>query len=303
MGLLLGIFLNVLAPVFLLVLLGYLSGPRLLLDSRTMSRFAYYILTPAFTFDVLSKARIEAALAARMTIYIIVVQLLCAALGLIAARLLRRSADMTAAYVLIAVFANVGNFGLPIIQFQFPRDDQVLVLATVYFLAILVVSFVVGVAAANWHRGGSLKAAIAVFKTPALIVVPPALIINWLGFEPPSLVSRPVALLAGALIPTMLVALGVQLANAGVPRPDLDMLISSAIRLVAGPILAIGLAAPFGLVGIEGSIGIIQASMPAAVLASIIAVENDLLPTFVIATVLFSTLASMVTLTIVLAIL
>jgi predicted permease len=303
MGQLLGIFLNVLAPVFLLVLLGYVTGPQLRLDSRTMSRFAYYILTPAFTFDVLSKARIEAALAARMTIYIIVVQLLCAALGLITARMLRRSPDMTAAYVLIAVFANVGNFGLPIIQFQFPGNNQVLVLATVYFLAILVVSFVVGVAAANWSRGGRVRAAIAVFKTPALIVVPPALFFNWLTIELPSLITRPIALLAGALIPTMLVALGVQLADAGMPRPNLDMLASSAIRLIAGPILAIALAIPFGLTGIEGSIGIIQASMPAAVLASIIAVENDLLPTFVIATVLFSTLASLATLAIVLSIL
>jgi hypothetical protein len=41
--------------------------------------------------------------------------------------------------------------------------------------------------------------------------------------------------------------------------------------------------------------------MPAAVLASIIALENDLLPEFVTTTVLFSTLASIVTLTLVLA--
>jgi predicted permease len=67
--------------------------------------------------------------------------------------------------------------------------------------------------------------------------------------------------------------------------------------------LALALAVPFGLAGLEGDIGIIQASMPAAVLASIIAVENDLLPGFVIATVLFSTLASVVSLTVVLAIL
>src|SRR5688572_30389003 len=133
------IFLNVLAPVFLLVLLGYLVGPMLALDSRTLSRFSYSVLTPAFTFDVLSNAKIEATLAVRMAIYIIIVQILCAAVGFSVARLLGRSAEMTAAYVLIAVFANVGNFGLPIIQFQFPTDSQALVLATVYFLAILVV--------------------------------------------------------------------------------------------------------------------------------------------------------------------
>jgi predicted permease len=113
-------------------------------------------------------------------------------------------------------------------------------------------------------------------------------------------VSRPVALLAGALIPTMLVALGAQLAAAGIPRPNLDMALASAVRLLVGPALALALAAPFGLAGVERGVGVLQASMPAAVLASIIALENDLLPEFVTTTVLFSTLASIVTLTFVL---
>ena len=45
-----------------------------------------------------------------------------------------------------------------------------------------------------------------------------------------------------------------------------------------------------------------QAAMPAAVLTSIIALEYDLLPDFVTRTVLFSTLASVVTLTLILAV-
>jgi predicted permease len=105
------------------------------------------------------------------------------------------------------------------------------------------------------------------------------------------------------MIPTMVVALGCQLASAGIPRPNLDMVVASAVRLIGGPLLAVALAAPFGLAGIERSVGILQASMPAAVLVSIIAVENDLLPEFTIAAVLFSTLASVVTLTAVLSLL
>jgi predicted permease len=42
--------------------------------------------------------------------------------------------------------------------------------------------------------------------------------------------------------------------------------------------------------------------MPAAVLTSLIAMEHDLLPDFITTTVLFSTLASAFTLTVVLAI-
>jgi hypothetical protein len=301
MGQLLGIFLNVLAPVFSLVLLGYLVGPRLQLESRTLSRFAYFVLTPAFILDVLSTAQIEATLALRMTVYIVIVQLVCTLIAFIIARALRRSPQMTAAYMLIAVFSNVGNFGLPIMQFAF--GDESLVAAAVYFLAILTISFVIGVAAANWSHGGNIGAAVAVVKTPAILALPPALLLNWMDISMPVFAARPISLLAGALIPTMLVALGVQLANVGIARPTFDSFMSSFIRLVVGPALAVLFAIPFGLTGIERDVGVLQASMPAAVLASIIAVENDLLPDFVIAAVLFSTLASVVTITVVLALL
>ncbi len=131
--------------------------------------------------------------------------------------------------------------------------------------------------------------------------MPPALLVNWLGWELPPLVIRPVELLSDGMIPTMLVALGVQLAAAGLPRIDADMAVASAVRLIGGPALALALAAPFSIEGIARSTGVLQAAMPAAVLASIIAVENDLIPSFVITAVLFSTVASVVTLTVVLA--
>jgi malate permease and related proteins len=146
-----------------------------------------------------------------------------------------------------------------------------------------------------------LRSVLAMFKTPALIAVPPALLVNGLGWELPPLLVRPVELLSDGMIPTMLLALGVQLAAAGLPRLDADMVVASAIRLIGGPALALALAALLGIEGIARSTGVLQAAMPTAVLASIIAVENDLIPSFVITSVLFSTVASVVTLTLVLA--
>ncbi len=296
---LVGIFLNILAPVFLLVLLGYLIGPRLQFDPRTLSRFAYFVLTPAFIFHVLSTARIEAGLAIRMIVFITVVYVGSTLIAFVVARLLRRSMQMTVAYVMIAVFGNVGNFGLPIIQFA--EGNDALAPATIYFLANLVLAFIVCVTAANLKRGNALHASTQVFKTPALLALPPAIFLNWMQIDLPAIVTRPMELLAGALIPTMLVVLGVQLANAGIPRPNMDMAISASIRLVSGPVLAFVLVGIFGLSGVERNVGILQASMPTAVLVSIIALENDVLPSFVTATVLFSTLASVISLAAVLA--
>ena len=298
---LLPIFLNVLAPVFLLVLTGYVIGPKLKLEARTLSRFAYFILIPAFVFDVLSKARIQAGLAAQITVYAVVVHIACAALGWLCARLLRRPDSVVSAYILIAVFGNVGNFGLPMIKFRFPDQPAVLEMSTVYFLAIMTISFVLSVAAATWNKGGRLHAALSVIKTPAILAVPPALLANAAQWSMPLMLARPIELLAAAMIPTMVVALGVQLAGAGLPKINRDMVIASAIRLIGGPLIALLLAVPFGITGLERSVGVIQAAMPTAVLASIIAFENDLIPEFVITTVLFSTVASVVTLTFVLA--
>lgn len=298
---LLPIFLNVLAPVFLLVLLGYLVGPRLAFEGRTLSRFAYYILTPAFIFNILSTAKIEANLATRMALFIVAVYSGSTLLAFVVARLLRRSAQMTAAYVMIAVFGNVGNFGLPIVQFA--SGPEGLLPATVYFLANLVLAFIVCVAAANFGKSNFLSASIQVFKTPALLALPPALLVNWAQVPVPPFVGRPMELLAGALIPTMLIVLGVQLASAGLPRPSLDMVLSILIRLISGPAIAFAIVGAFGLSGLERDVGILQASMPSAVLVSIIALENRLLPEFVTATVLLSNLASIITLNIVLVLL
>ena len=75
----------------------------------------------------------------------------------------------------------------------------------------------------------------------------------------------------------------------------------SALRLVGAPAVAALLAAPFGLSGLERASGILQAGMPAAILVAIIATEYDIAPGFVTAAVLFSTLASLPTLTVLLA--
>lgn len=293
------IFVNVITPVFALVLIGYVTGPRLALEARTLSRFAYFLLVPAFVFNIMSTAEVEASSALRMIGFILLVQVSCALLGLVVARLLGHGPEMVAAYMLVAVFANVGNFGLPLIEFRL--GPEALVAATLYFVVILASGFVIGVAVASWNRDGGWKALLALFKTPALLALVPALLLNGANVAPPLFLARVTGLLGGAMVPTMLVTLGVQLAATGQIQVDRDVLVASAVRLLGGAGIALLLAAPFGLEGIERGAGIFQAAMPAAILTSIIALEYNLRPAFVTTTVLVSTLASVVTLTLLFA--
>lgn len=296
---LLSIFINILGPVFVLVLIGYVTGPRLKLEATTLSRFAYYLVMPAFTFNIFSAAEIRADLALRMALFIVVVTGATVVVAWLVARLLGCSPTMTSAYVLAAAFGNVGNFGLPIVQFKL--GESALVAASFYFLVLSFFGFVVGVMAATWHQGTGLRAVGAVFKTPAILSVIPAFLVNYFDLPLPLFVSRATGLLAGALIPSMVVTLGVQLAGMGMPKLDRDVVAASLVRLLVGPLFALLLAAPFGLTGIERGAGIIQASMPVAVLAALIALEHRLMPDFMTTVALFSTLASALTLTVVLS--
>ncbi|HET7754062.1 MAG TPA: AEC family transporter [Anaeromyxobacteraceae bacterium] len=296
---LLSIFVDVVVPVFAIVGLAYALGPRLQLDVRTLSRAAYSLFVPAFTFDVISRASVPPAHAVRMAAFIAVAHLLPAAIAWVFARAIGRSREMTAALVMLAVFGNVGNFGLALVQFRL--GDAAVAPATIYFIATLVTSFVVCVGMAAWVRGGGASAAWQVAKTPALIVVIPALALSASGIAPPVVVQRTVGLLGDAMIPVMLVVLGLQLRETPITRLSTDVLFASGLRLAVGPALAAVLAPLFSLTGVDRGAGILQAGMPAAVLVSIIAVEYRVAPAFVMTAVFFSTVCSLATLTVVMA--
>lgn len=292
------VFLNVVTPVFILVVIGYFVGPRLKIDARSLSRTAYFVFIPAFVFNIISEAKIDSELALQMLSFILVAQIAVALLGFLVGKALRQSREITAAFVLIATFGNVGNFGLPLIVFRLGETARTF--ATVYFVATVFISFVICVGVASWARSGGVTAVFSVFKTPALIALIPALVFNITDVEVPIFLSRLSGLLGQAMIPVMLITLGVQMGEIPKIKISFNVFAASTVRLIGGPVLALLIVPYFGLEGLERSTGILQAAMPAAVLASIIALEYKLLPEFVTTTVLFSTLYSILTLTVIL---
>ena len=294
---LLELFVNVVAPVFGIVCLGYGVGPRLGLEARTLSRIAYYVFLPAFVFDAISGADMQLGQATRAIGYIVAVHLVTAAIGFTIARLLRRSWEVTGAYVLIALLGNVGNFGVAIIGFK--MGAEAIPLATLYFAAINITAFIIGVGFASMLRKkkGWLATVLAVFKTPAILVMLPALLLQAGDIPVPLMPARIIGLLAGAMIPTLLFVVGQNLAEAGPIQLNRDVFVASGLRLIAAPLMAAILATVFEVSSMVRGAGILQAGMPVAVLAAIIAMEYDLAPQFVTTVLFGSTVASLFTIT------
>jgi predicted permease len=295
------VFFNVILPVFGIVALGYLLGGRLELQARTLTRTAYYVFVPAFIFQAISGSQVPLDNALKMLCFIVATHLLAAFVAGGIGRLLGRSREMIAAFVMIAVFGNVGNYGLALIRFRL--GDAALAPATIYFVAITITAFVVCVGAAGWARGGSRGAIWGVLKTPALWATVPALVVSSGGVMVPLLLARMIGLLADAMIPVMLFALGLQLLEQKRVSLSTDVLLASGLRLLLAPAIALLVALPFGLGQTEYAAGVLQAAMPTAILVAIIAKENDIAPSFVTSVVMVTMLASLLTLTLLMVLL
>ncbi len=81
------------------------------------------------------------------------------------------------------------------------------------------------------------------------------------------------------------------------------MFFGSGLRLIVTPLLAWIIVKPFNLGALESASGILEAAMPAAVLVSIIAKENNIVPSFVTSVVVVSTLLSVATLSVIMVLL
>ena len=295
---LLALFVTVLGPILALITLGYAITRPLALEAHTLSRLIYYILIPAFIIEAIGRAEMGLGTALRFVALTLLWQGACALLALLVARLRRAPAPLAGAYVLVAVFGNAGNFALPVITFHLGEGAKSA--AALGFLVVNIVGFAVGLAAARAVHGGR-GTLLSALRTPALVAVLPALLLRLLGWELPLALGRALALLSEALVPVMLLTLGVQLALAGRIRLTADVALMSALRLVAGPLAALALLLVLPLPPAERGAALIHASTPIAIITSVIALEHELAPELVTAAVLLSTLLSPLTLTVVLA--
>jgi predicted permease len=192
------------------------------------------------------------------------------------------------------MFSNGGNFGLPLVSFAF--GPLALAHAGVFFLAGAVLTFVLGSYIAAAGRRAPGEAFIGVLKIPIVYAAVAALVLKVAHAELPMMIGRPVALLSGAALPTMILILGMQLERAKLPRRVGPLAIAIATSLLITPLVALGLCHWLGLDGPARQAAVTLSAMPVAVSTTILALEFDVEPDFVTGAVFVSTILSPLTL-------
>ncbi len=293
------IFVEILLPVFLVVGTGAIAGRTLELDTKSLSRLVYWVIGPVFVYSVLATADLSAGLVGRLLTATMLAVLGSGIVAWLSARALGRPVRVGSAGVLSSVYGNVGNFGLAIVAFTF--GATALGFAGVILVAVNVTGVFVGVAAARWHERGALRALGTALVAPMTLAVVPAAFVNAGDVTLPLWLDRPLTLVAGALIPVMLLTLGAQLGRMKKPHVSMDVVRVLVVKLGVAPLIAAGTVLLVGLTGVPAGVVILQFAMPPAVFTSIIALEHDLEPDLVTTTVLVGTLVSIVTIPIVIA--
>jgi predicted permease len=142
---------------------------------------------------------------------------------------------------------------------------------------------------------------LAPFRYPSLYAAALGIAVNVAGVDLPVTVEAPVESLALAAVPTMLVVLGLQLQDMGGREDLVDTAAVNLMRLVVAPAVAWLTASALGLAGVERGTLVVLAAMPVAVISTILATEFRAEPAFVTRVVVTSTLLSMLSLTVLIA--
>ena len=289
------LFTNNIFPIIAVAGAGFLLQRRTSLDPRPISVVIFYILIPALVFDLVLTTEIPRADIVSMAVLASAVIFLMLLLSWALSKLFRLPRALASAFILSVSFINSGNYGLSLNHFALGETG--LLWASIYFITSALWTNSAGVYIASAGRMSPSRALKNLARVPAVYAILISILLRALNVSLPQAMSRPIELLAAAMIPMMLLVLGMQIGKAGAPKRLGLLSIVVALRLVLAPLAAWFMAGALNMPTIGRQVGVLESAMPTAVLASIIALHYDTEPEFVTGAVLVSTLLSPITLT------
>ncbi len=297
----LNIFLTVVLPIFIVAGSGAALQRMRPGALGLLGPAALYIFGPALVLNGLLRTQLPLDVSLRIVAAAAATMLAMVAVAWVVSRLLRHDRTTESGFMLAGAFGNSGNMGIPISFLAFGEDG--LSVAIMVFVTHTSVNWPVGIYIAARGRARGWAPFLHAVRAPTLYAVPMALAIRGFDWTIPTTLERPITMMADAAIPAMLLVLGYQLAQGIEFRQPGSMTTVLATRLIAGALVGAGVTTLLGLEGVVRNTVVLIAAMPAAVFVSILATEYRIVPRFVASSVIIGTVASLVTLTVVIGLL
>ncbi len=292
---LLSTFANNILPIVLLGAAGFVLGKLLHVESRTIGRVVFYVFSPVLIFDLLIQNRLDFREALSVIVLTVCIIAIMGLLTYLLGSLFKLERSALIAILITTMFANTGNYGLPLVSFAF--GEKALSYAGIYFVTTTFLFYTFGVFIASLGHMNLKDAALGLFRIPTMYAVLLAIVIIALKVEIPGPIDRAVQLAANGTIPLMLILLGVELTRVEFSGSLRAMQLSVALRLLVAPVVALLLTGLFGIQSFARQGSVTEASMPSMVSSTVLATEYNLDSRLVTAIIFISTLLSPLTLT------
>jgi predicted permease len=257
------------APDFLLIALGALLARRFAYGATFwdgVERLVYFVLFPALLFKSLATAPLALAAQGPLALTALGYTLGAMALSALAKPMFRLDHDTFAAcfqcgfrfntYLVLAIAARLGG------------AEAAALASLVVGLMVPVVNVAAVAALARGHVG---RIALEIARNPLVLATLAGIGWNMAGWTLPQVPLRMLELGAGAALPLGLLAVGAALRfdRSALPLPALAWF--HAVKLIAMPAIALGLAHVMRLGGVETQVALAHAAVPTATSAYILA--------------------------------
>ena len=307
-GFFLELFLNVCAPIFVVVGLGWVLDRKFRLHLESLVKLNIYLMVPAFIFCRVLDTELEGGEAVKIVGFTLGTILSMFVVSAVLGRVLKLSEQRKKALSLGTMFYNCGNYGLPLVTLAFGHEGaavQVYVLATMNVATFTIGLFLSQEKGEVGEVGRHWKTLMKVLRQPTLYALAAGIICRWMGWEVQRVLWlwQPLDLLQSGLIGFALVTLGVQMSQTS-PEPFRAPLWGALVtRLIGGPLVALALVKLLGFPPMVMASLILAAGAPTAVNTALLAHEFKGDVSFATSAVYYSTIFSMLTTTVTLALL
>ncbi|MDA1525853.1 AEC family transporter [Bacillus anthracis] len=293
------IILDVILPILILMLIGAILQRKFQFNLKQLSTLITYCLMPAAVFVNIYDIRIEIDLLLQIIYYLMLYSLSLIIVSHFISKILKLENGESAALKNSISLMNSGNYGLPVSQLIFSQNPvgvsiQIFI---VIFQNLLTYSYgIYNLLSATKTIGGIIQSFLRLPVFHALVL---GILFQSFTIQLPNSILLPLNQLANGFVAIALILLGAQLSN--IKLNFFHRVITWALigRLLMGPLVAFAMIYLLNIDGIVAQSLFIASSFPTSRNTSTIAMEYQIEPELHAQIVLFSTLFSIVTVTVV----
>ncbi|WP_438446439.1 AEC family transporter [Gorillibacterium sp. sgz5001074] len=294
------ILLHNIIPLSIMIGLGAGLYRRFLLDIKTFSKLIFYLFTPVMIFKLLYESELSAVILFQIILFIVLFLGTLYAIAEVVLRFRKVEGGMKSAMRNSVLFYNSANYAIPLNQLVFANNPFTMSVQLIVMVFQSVLPNTYGIYAVNAHKSTLRETLRTIARMPVIYAVPLAVVLKELHIPIPQPLYEPVTYIANGYTALALLTLGVQLGQMKW-QPDrlANIAWSNVLRLCVAPLLGFGIVWLLGIHGLMAQALVLSCAVPTSLASVLLAVEFDNEPDFASQAVFSSTVASIVTVTLV----